>query len=146
MRSVLLLVLLSTAATPTLAAPRHPQDAEAARMADRLNDPRTQAATSGMMGAMVDMMMSMRIDGMRDAMRRIDPDAGDFGDGARTLGEAMTRDDPDFRDRLDGQTRAGTAMMGTMASGMAAMLPQLRAMGERVARDMERTARRFPAR
>lgn len=146
MRSVLLLALLATAATPAVAAPRHPDDREAARMAERLNDPRTQSALSGMMVAMADMMMSMRIDGLRDAMRRIDPDAGDFGDGARTLGEAMTRDDPDFRDRLDGQARAGTAMMGTMATGMAAMLPELRAMGERIARDMERTARRFPTR
>jgi hypothetical protein len=146
MRSVLLLALLASIASPALAAPRHPDDAEAARMAERLNDPRLQSAMSGMMIAMADMMMSLRIDGMRDAMRRIDPDAGDFGGDARTLGEAMTRDDPDFRDRLAGQARGGTAMMGSMASGMATMLPELRAMGDRIARDVERTARRFPGR
>ncbi len=151
MRSVLLFSLVALAASPVVAAPRHADDADVARMADRLNDPAMQSAMAGMMTGLADVLMSMRLEPLRAAIGRFDPDAAaDLGDGARTLGEAVERDDPNFRDRLDDQARGGAAMMGGMASGMAAMLPELRRMGERMGREMERAAERsgrnFPQR
>ena len=71
--------LLLVSASPALAAPRDSdsrrEDAEMARMADKLNDPRTQSAMSGMMVAMADMVMDLRVDKLRAAIARIDPDA-----------------------------------------------------------------------
>jgi hypothetical protein len=142
------LMLASVVATPALAGSRHPEDAEIVRAADKLNDPRMQDAMSGMMVAMADMMMSMRIDKFRDAVAKVDPDArrdrdGDW-DNARTLGDVMERDNPRFREELAGNSRMAMGMMGTMATSMADMMPEFRAMAERMGRDLEKTMRRLP--
>jgi hypothetical protein len=142
------LILASVVAMPALAGSRHPEDAEIARAADKLNDPRMQDAMSGMMVAMADMMMSMRIDKFRDAVAKVDPDArrdrdGDW-DNARTLGDVMERDNPRFREELAGNSRMAMGMMGTMATSMADMMPEFRAMAERMGRDIEKTMRRLP--
>jgi hypothetical protein len=142
------LMIASVVATPALAGPRNPQDAEISRAADRLNDPAMQSAMSGMMVAMADMVMSMRIDKFRDAVAKIDPDSrrdrdGDW-DNARTLGDVMERDNPRFRDDLADNSRKAMGMMATMATGMAGMMPEFRAMAERMGRDLEKTMRRLP--
>ena len=142
--AVAALLLVST--SPALAAPRHPEDAEVARAADRLNDPRMQSAMSGMMVAMADMFMDLRVDKLRAAIARIDPDARDDRnwDNARTLGDVIQRDDPHFRDKIEDGSRMAVGSMGAMASGMADMMPQLREMGERMGRDMEKAMSRLP--
>jgi hypothetical protein len=143
MRSVLLLPLVALLATsPAVAQNRGADDAEIARMADRLNSPVAQAGMADMMTALSGMLMSMRVDGLGDAVRRVDPRArtDPFG-GARTVGEMMSRDDPDFQRNIGERSRQGAAMMGSMASMMARMLPQFRAMAEQMGRDVERTAR-----
>lgn len=117
-----------------------------ARMADKMNDPRTQSAMSGMMVAMADMFMDLRVDKLRAAIARIDPEARDNRDwdGARTLGDVMERDDPHFRDKIENGSRMAVGTMGAMASGMADMMPELRQMGERMGRQMEKAMRRLP--
>jgi hypothetical protein len=138
--------LLLVFASPALAASRHPEDVEMARMADKMNDPRTQSAMSGMMVAMADMFMDLRVDKLRAAIARIDPEARDNRDwdGARTLGDVMERDDPHFRDKIENGSRMAVGTMGAMASGMADMMPELRQMGERMGRQMEKAMRRLP--
>jgi hypothetical protein len=142
--AVAALLLVST--SPVLAASRHPEDAEIARAADKLNDPRTQSAMSGMMVAMADMFMDLRVDKLRAAIARIDPEARDDRnwDGARTLGDVMERDDPHFRDKIADGSRMAVGTMGAMASGMADMMPELRQMGERMGRQMEKAMKRLP--
>jgi hypothetical protein len=142
------LLLASIVATPAFAGSRHPEDAEIARAADKLNDPAMQSAMSGVMVAMADMMMSMRVDKFRDAVAKVDPDArrdrdGDW-DNARTLGDVVQRDNPRFRDDLRDNSRMAMGMMGSMATSMAGMMPEFRAMAERMSRDLEKTMRRLP--
>lgn len=140
------LLLATVAVSPSFAASRHPEDAEIARAASKLNDPQMQDAMSGMMVAMADMMMSMRVDKFRDAVAKVDPDARrdrDFDD-ARTLGDVMARDNPRFREDLADNSRKAMGMMGVIATSMADMMPEFRAMAERMGRDLEKTMRRLP--
>ena len=150
MHRIAVAALLLVANSPAIAASRHAEDAEMARVADKLNDPRTQSAMSGMMVAMADMFMDLRVDKLRAAIARADPEARDADrdgrdwDGARTLGDVVERDDPHFRDRLANDSRMAVGTMGAMASGMADMVPELRDMGERMGRQMEKAMRRLP--
>ena len=138
------LLLVST--SPALAAPRSAEDGEIARLADRLNDARTQSAVSGMMIAMADMVMDVRVDKLRAAIARIDPDWRDDreADDARTLGDVVARDDPNFRDRIEDGSRMAVGTMGAAASGIAEMVPELRQMSERMGRDLDKAMRRSP--
>jgi hypothetical protein len=142
--AVAALLLVST--SPALAGSRTQEDAEMARVADKLNDPRMQSAMSGMMVAMADMFMDLRIDKLRAAIARIDPESRNDRDwdGARTLGDMMRRDDPNFREKLEDGSRMAVGTMGAMAGTMADMMPQLRQMGERMGRDMEKAMKRLP--
>ncbi len=138
--------LLLVSSTSALAAPRTVEDAEMARVADTLNDPRTQSAMSGMMVAMADMFMDVRVDKLRAAIARIDPDARDDRnwDDARTLGDLVERDDPNFRDKIEDGSRMAVGTMGAMAGSMADMMPELRDMGERMGKSMEKAMKRLP--
>jgi hypothetical protein len=146
--------LIISAATPALARSHRAEDAEVARAAARLNDPAIQRALSGTMGALIAAMMDVRIDGIKKAIRPLagghaddDADNADNDKGrapARTLGDVMARDDPQFRDHMVKQTDRAVGMMGAAATGMAAMLPQLRDAAERIARQMARAANNIP--
>ena len=142
--------LLLVSSTSVLAAPRDSdsrrEDAEMARMADKLNDPRTQSAMSGMMVAMADIFMDLRVDKLRAAIARIDPESRSDRDwdGARTLGDVIARDDPHFRDKIEDSSRMAVGSMGAMAGGMAEMMPELRQMGERMGKQMEKAMRNLP--
>jgi hypothetical protein len=146
MHRVAVAALLLVSTSPALATSRHPEDAEMARMADKMNDPRTQSAMSGMMVAMADMFMDLRVDKLRAAIARIDPEARDDRnwDDARTLGDVMERDDPHFRDKIADGSRMAVGTMGAMAGSMADMMPELRQMGERMGRQMEKAMKRLP--
>ena len=142
--AVAALLLVST--SPALAAPRNAEDAEIARLADKLNDPRMQSSMSGIMVAMADMFMDLRVDKLRAAIARIDPDSRSDRDwdGARTLGDVIARDDPNFRDKIEDGSRMAVGTMGAKAGTMAKMMPELRQMGERMGRDMEKAMRNLP--
>ena len=145
MRPLIVAMLLACTVSPALAGSRHAEEADARRIADRLNDPSMQSALSGALVAMTDMMMDLRIDTFRDAIARVDPDARadrDW-DGAQTLGDVVARNDPYFRERVAGESRVAVGAMGAAASGMADMLPELRAMADRIGRQVEQTERRI---
>jgi hypothetical protein len=146
LRTFAVAALLLVSTTPALADSRAREDAEMARMADKLNDPRTQSAMSGMMVAMADMFMDLRIDKLRAALAKMDPDSRNdrSWDGARTLGDLIERDDPRFRDKIEGGSRMAVGAMGAMAGSMAEMMPELREMGERMGKQMEKAMKRLP--
>ncbi|WP_108811403.1 hypothetical protein [Sphingorhabdus sp. Alg231-15] len=142
MRHFLALPLL--AVSLSLAAPASAQDqASESEMIEKFNDPAFQdnmvSVMSGFMTAMMDLpigqfaaaMEKAVPEGMDDqeAFSRIDPDA--------TLGDLAARDNPNFNAEMEDKMRKGTAMMGIMASEFGALLPQLKAMGERMKRRME---------
>lgn len=141
MRHFLALPLL--AVSLSLAAPAFAQDqAPESEMIEKLNDPAFQDGMVAMMSGFMTAMMDLPIgqiaaavekavpEGMDDeeTFSRIDPDA--------TLGDMAARDNPDFNADMENKMRKGTAMMGIMASEFGAMLPQLKAMGEKMKRRM----------
>lgn len=156
MRSVITAVLLATTmATPALARPGYDDgsDRDIARAAERFNDPRMQRAMGGAMMAMMDAMLDIRVDKLRDAIDRVDDstgrsarDDGDWRDRdgreARTLRDLVSRDDPNFSEHMAAQTQHAMRTMGVMATTMADMAPQMRDIAERVARQMEDAMRR----
>ena len=102
-----------------------------------------------MMIAMTDALMDVRVDKLRDAIGRIDPDSraanNDHRDNPRTVGDMVERDNPEFRRNIADGSRRAMATMGAAAAGMASMLPELREMGERMGRQMEKAMSRIPA-
>lgn len=138
--------LAAACATPALAESSSAEDAEIARTAEKLGDPRMQSAVSGMMLAVADIVMDVRVDKLREAIARVDPDARDDRDvdDARTLGDVVERDDPYFRERLADSSRMAVGTMGAVAGSMAALVPALRQMGERIGRDLEKATRNLP--
>jgi hypothetical protein len=146
MRRASVAMLLITASTPALAASRQAEETEATRVAARLGDPTMQSAMSGMMVAMTDMVMDLRVDKLRAAIAGLDPEALDDHDrgGARTVGDMIERDDPHFREKLANGTRRAVGTMGAAAGSMAEMMPELRGMAERMGRSMENAMRSLP--
>lgn len=142
------LALPLLAVSLSLAAPASAQDREPeSEMIEKLNDPAFQdgmvAMISGFMTAMMDLPIGQFAAAVEkavpedmkeeDTFSRIDPDA--------TLGDLAARDNAnfghDFNADMEDKMRKGTAMMGIMASEFGAILPQLKAMGERVKSRMD---------
>jgi len=131
------------AAQPALADPVSTQDDTAeSEMIEKLNDPAFQDGMVQMMSGLMTAMMDLPIGQMAATMEKalpegmkkpghhstIDPDA--------TIGDLARQDDPDFERNIENKMRSGTAMAGLMASEFGALLPQLRALGEKMKRQM----------
>ncbi len=144
--TVAVLLFVTIMATPAQARAHYGEEADLARTTRTLNDPRTQDATAGVMVALTDSLLDLRIDRLRAAMARIDPESARemSEEGPHSLRDVVTRNDPDFEQHLYRDSRRATAQLGTAASGMAAMLPELRAMGARMGQQIEDAAKRFP--
>ncbi|MDE2596084.1 MAG: hypothetical protein KGL44_04305 [Sphingomonadales bacterium] len=121
---------------PTAAEARESRS-EAARglseMSDRLNDPETQQSLVGMLSALTDAMMNMRVEpfaraaekmGDRSSMRHIGRNTT-LRDVAGVDAAAMQRD---MRQKLPQAMSATAGMTGAMES----MLPELEAMARRM--------------
>lgn len=141
MRHFLALPLL--AVSLSLAVPASAQDQmPESEMIEKLNDPDFQDGMVAMMSGFMTAMMDLPIGQFAAAMEKAVPE--DMDDGERfsridpdaTLGDLAGHDNPNFNADIEGKMRKGTAMMGIMASEFGAMLPQLKAMGERMKRRM----------
>ena len=127
-------------ANPVMAAEEAPET----EIIEKLNDPEFQDGLTSMMSGFMGAMMALPIGefahsidkAMPENMRR-DRDFSDI-DRDATFGDLARRDDPDFDRDIDDKMRQGTAMMGFMASEFGALLPELRAMGERMKERMKR--------
>jgi hypothetical protein len=140
-RSVLLAACLTTmlAPLPALAGERDArhddarhQDGRLGEIGAKLSDPRSQIAVTTMLAALSEAVLDMKVDSMVRAMRSVDPDAaGDLPDDARVRDLAGPGADHLSGDIGRTVPRAMGAAAG-MADAMGDMLPQLRAMGERM--------------
>lgn len=142
MRSPITLPLLAVALS--LSVPAMAQDRnDDSEIVEKLNDPVFQdnmvTMMSGLMGAMMELPVGPFVTAIEQAvpadmqgdaaLSGIAPDA--------TLGDLARGDDPDFDRNIEDKMRKGTAMMGLLASEFGALLPQLKAIGERVKNRME---------
>lgn len=146
MRYLFVALLCATTATPAMAASRDADDADIARTAQRLNDPALQSAMAGMVVAVADAFMDVRVDKLRAAIARIDPEVRDDDDrdDPRTVGDMIERDDPAFRAKMADGSRMAMGTMGAMAGSMAAMIPEMRDMADRMGRQIDKAMRRLP--
>ncbi len=129
MRKALIAILALSVATPAFAADSEAQR-DAQQMADKLNNPDTQRALSGAMGAMIGALLDMRVDGIAKALEPMNGGKSLKMKG-RTLREMAERKDRHFEEKLQGGTRAAVGGMGALAQAMATMMPQLEeAMGK----------------
>ena len=136
MRIVLPTLVLALAPVPALAA-----EGDAARLADELNDPAKQEQMAAAAEAVTDAVLSMPAAPLLRAAETIagrDPEAVDpdvrVGD---LVGPEAAEAPREFAYRLP-------QMMGALAAATAtleAMLPELRAMGDRIAEDIARDTR-----
>lgn len=136
-------ILLSTlvlagalAPVPVLAAP-----GDAARVAEELNDPVRQEQLATAAEAMTTAVLDMPAAPLLRAAKTIAGEDPDYVDPDVRLGDLV---DPDTADAPYEFAHRLPQMMGTLA-GLAAtlelMLPELRAMGDRIAEDMARDIR-----
>ncbi len=136
--------LIAIAGALAFAQPALAQDAQPeSEVVEKLNDPEFQdeMATmfSGFLSAMMQVPVGPMVRSIEEAIpedmrgegevANIDPDA--------TLGDLARRDNPDFEMEMDLRVRQGTALVGIMASEFGALLPQFRAMAERMRERME---------
>ncbi|MEP2990872.1 MAG: hypothetical protein ABJN65_07795 [Parasphingorhabdus sp.] len=143
MRRLLSLPILAASmaiANPVIAAEQVPES----EMIEKLNDPEFQdnltSMMSGFMGAMMALPIGEFAHSIENAIPETMRDDRDFSDINRdaTVGDLARRDNPDFDRNIESKMRQSTAMMGFMASEFGALLPELRALGERMKERMER--------
>ena len=143
MHRLLFLPLLAAAtamASPVMASEQTPES----EIMEKLNDPEFQDGLVSMMSGFMGAMMEIPIGQLAHSIEKAIPENmrrdRKFSDIDRdaTVGDFARRDDPDFDRNLEHKMRHGTAMLGIMASEFGALLPELRAMGERLKDRMER--------
>jgi hypothetical protein len=135
MRIVVPTLILALAPVPALAA-----EGDAARIADELNDPARQEQMAAAAEAVTDAVLSMPAAPLLRAAEAIagrDPEAVDpdlrVGD---LVGPEAAEAPREFAHRLP----QAIAALATATATLEAMLPELRAMGDRIADDIARDA------
>jgi hypothetical protein len=142
MRSALFSVALLALSAPTLAhAGEAQRDME--RIGAQLSDPRSQAAISGGLMAILDAFMDMRVDGIAKALEPMNGGKPLKMKG-RTIREIAERRDPNFEEKMEGGSKAMVAGAGAMATAVSVMLPQLEAAMERASEEIDRAKDRMP--
>jgi hypothetical protein len=130
-RSVLIAAYITTMLAPLPALARQHDD----RLGDvgaKLSDPRNQIAVTTMLAALSEGVLDMKVDSFVRAMRAVDPDAArDLPEDARLRDLAGPGADHVSGDIGRTVPRAMGAAAG-MADAMSDMVPQLRAMGDRM--------------
>lgn len=124
MRTALLAIAALSLSTPAFAESRIQEDAD--EIAEKLNDPVNQAVAAGALGAMMDAVLDMRIDGMAKALEPLNRGRPIPMKG-RTVRELAERDDPYFEEKMQRGTRQAIGSMGALASALAVALPEFEA-------------------
>lgn len=130
-RTVLAAACLTTMLAPLPALARD-ADGRMGEIGAKLSDPRNQVAVTTMLTALSEAVLDMKVDSFVRAMRSVDPDAA-----ADMPADARVRDlaGNDARHLPGDIGRTVPRAMGAaagMAGAMGEMMPQLRAMGERM--------------
>jgi hypothetical protein len=132
MRSALFTAIALVVATPTIAAAQTDSSpettSEAQRdvqgMADKLNDPSTQAVLAGALGAAMAAVLDIRVDKMAKALEPLNGGKKLKMKG-NTLREIASRDDPKFERKMEEGTKTAVRSAGSLAQALAVMLPEL---------------------
>jgi hypothetical protein len=132
MRSALFTAVAIVVATPTIASAQTETRTESTSetqqdvqgMADKLNDPSTQAAMAGALGAVMAAVLDMRVDKMAKALEPLNGGKKLKMKG-NTLREIATRDDPKFERKMQEGTKTAVRSAGSLAQALAVMLPEL---------------------
>jgi hypothetical protein len=132
MRSALFTAVALVVATPTIASAQTETRTESASetqqdvqgMADKLNDPSTQAAMAGALGAVMAAVLDMRVDKMAKALEPLNGGKKLKMKG-NTLREIASRDDPKFERKMEEGTKTAVRSAGSLAQALAVMLPEL---------------------
>jgi hypothetical protein len=121
MRKALLSLALFAIAAPVSAQSDMQRDAE--KMADVLNDPGTQAAAAGALGAIMQAVLDMRIDGIAKAVEPLNKGKPVKLRG-KTIRDLAAKDDPRFEEKMQDGTKAAVGSMGALASALAVAMPE----------------------
>jgi hypothetical protein len=126
MRSALFTAIALIVATPAVAVAQTSSEAQrdVQGMADKLNDPSTQAVMSGTLAAMMVAILDVRVDGIAKALEPLNGGKKIKMQG-NTLREMAGRNDPDFERKMQDGTKTAVRSVGALASAMAVMLPEL---------------------
>ena len=128
MRSALFIAIALVVATPAVAAPEADAPSSAQQevqgMADKLNDPSTQAAMSGALGAVMAALLDMRVDTFAKALEPLNGGKKIKMHG-NTLREMAEHKDPNFERKMQDGTKTAVRSAGSLASALAVMLPEL---------------------
>ena len=138
MRIALSALVLLAAPVPVLAAPED----EAQHMTDELNDPATQARIAVAAEAVTQAVLAMPAAPLlraAETMAGRDPEAVDPD---LTVGDLAGPDAAEAPRELAHRLPEMMGAMAAMTAALETMLPELRAMGDRIAEDMARTTDR----
>lgn len=128
MRSALFTVFALAVATPAATTPAFAAPSEAQHdiqgMANTLNNPATQQAMSGALGAMLSALLDMRIDGFAKALEPLNGGKKIKMHG-NTLRDMAEHQDPRFERKMQDGTQTAVRSAGALASAVAVMLPEL---------------------
>jgi len=132
MRSALFTVIALVVATPTVAAAQSTSPVETPSeaqqdvqgMADTLNDPSTQAAVAGALGAAMAAVLDIRVDKMAKALEPLNGGKKVKMKG-NTLREMAERQDPKFERNMEEGTKTAVRSAGSLAQALAVMIPEL---------------------
>lgn len=132
MRSALFTAIALVVATPTVAAAQATSPVETSSkaqqdvqgMADTLNDPSTQAAVAGALGAAMAAVLDIRVDKMAKALEPLNGGKKIKMKG-NTLREMAERQDPKFERKMEEGTKTAVRSAGSLAQALAVMIPEL---------------------
>ena len=128
MRSALFTAIALVVATPAVAAPETDAPSSAQQevqgVADKLNDPSTQAAMSGALGAVMAALLDIRVDKFAKALEPLNGGKKIKMHG-NTLREMAEHKDPKFERKMQDGTKTAVRSAGSLASALAVMLPEL---------------------
>ena len=126
MRSALFTVIALVVATPTVAAAQSTSETQqdVQGMADTLNDPSTQAAAAGILGAAMAAVLDIRVDKMAKALEPLNGGKKLKMKG-NTLREMAEREDPKFERKMEEGTKSAVRSAGSLAQALAVMIPEL---------------------
>lgn len=123
MRKALFALAALSLTTPAFAQSQATREME--DVAETLNSPINRALAAGAIGAAVDAVLDVRIDGFTRALEPLTGRAP--RDSARTVRELAERDDPYFEQNLQRGTREAIGSMGAVASALAIAMPEFEA-------------------
>lgn len=126
MRSVLFTAFALVVATPTLATAQSTSEAQqdVQGMADTLNDPSTQAAMAGALGAVMAAVLDIRVDKVAKALEPLNGGKKLKMKG-NTLREIAERQDPKFERKMEEGAKTAVRSAGSLAQALAVMLPEI---------------------